>query len=115
MHEPGDGTQLVQVVPDSDEGYRQQQVLTPRCLVLAKDGEHLLAELGLCHHTAVRTLVKEVQETVRCVTVMSAVREQTELAVEEDDGVSRLEEILGGGGTTGSGGEVVDEADGLLF
>lgn len=59
--------------------------------------------------------MKEVQEAVRCMAVMPAVREQTELPVEEDDSVSRLEEVLGGSSTAGSSRKVVDEADGLLF
>ena len=35
--------------------------------------------------------------------------------MEKDDGIVILEEILGGGGTTGTGGEVVDEAHGLAL
>lgn len=35
--------------------------------------------------------------------------------MKEDDGISGLEEILGRRGTTSSGGEVVDEADRLVF
>ena len=35
--------------------------------------------------------------------------------MEEYDGVVMLEEVLGAGGPAGASGEVVDEADGLVF
>lgn len=59
--------------------------------------------------------MKKIQEAVRCMAIVSAVGEQTELPVEKDDGVSRLEKVFGGSGTTSSSGEVIDEADSLLF
>lgn len=45
--------------------------------------------------------------------VVARVRQEAELPVQEDDGVACFEEVLGGGGAAGAGGEVVDEADGL--
>ena len=47
--------------------------------------------------------------------VMARIRQQGELSVEEDDGITGLEEILGGRGAPRSGGEVVDEADRLIL
>lgn len=35
--------------------------------------------------------------------------------MEKDDGVAGFQEIFGGGSATGTGGEVVDESDGLVF
>ena len=47
--------------------------------------------------------------------VVPAVRLQAELPVQEDDCVPGLQEVLGAGGTAGSGREVVNETDGLLL
>lgn len=46
---------------------------------------------------------------------MARVGQEGELSVEEDDGVAAREEVLGGSGAAGTGGEVVDEADGLVL
>lgn len=118
VHQSRDGTKLMEIVPDGDEGDGQQQVLALGRVVLSYDGEHGLGELGPGHDAAVGTLVQEIQEAVGGMggmAVMTAVREQTELAVEKDDGIAGLEKVLGRGGATGTSGEVVDEADGLLL
>lgn len=47
--------------------------------------------------------------------VVPRVGQQAKLSVQKDHGVPRLQEVLGGGGAAGAGGEVVDEADGLRF
>lgn len=63
----------------------------------------------------IRDVVDEVEEAVGAVAVVAGEGEQAELAVQEDDGVTGAEEVLGGSGAASPGGEVVDEADGLVF
>lgn len=59
--------------------------------------------------------MKEIQEAVCCMAVMPAIWKQTELPVEKDHGISRLEEVFSGSCTASSSGEVVDKSDSLLF
>ena len=82
---------------------------------MSQHHQHLLPIFLVGHNTAIWPLVQEIEKAVRGMAVMPRVRQQTELTVQEDDCVSSLEEVLGGRGTSRSGAEVVDEADGLPF
>ena len=47
--------------------------------------------------------------------IVSRVREEGELTMQEDDGISGFEEVFGGCGTPRAGREVVDESHRLVF
>lgn len=63
----------------------------------------------------VRALAQKIEKAVLGVRKVPRVGQKAELAVQEYDRVPGLEEVLCRGGAAGAGGEVVDEADGLLF
>ena len=96
-----DGAQEPEVVVHGDERERVQQAVRVRALVRA---EHLAQRVPLRRrHVDVRARarrgrldVEEVEEGVRRVRVVPAEGLQAELAVHEDDGVARLEEVFGG-------------------
>ena len=46
---------------------------------------------------------------------MSRIREEGELSMQEDHGIARFEEVLGGRCTPRPSREVVDESHGLIF
>lgn len=58
---------------------------------------------------------EKVEEAVGRVGIVTGVRKEGELTVEEDYSVSKTEEVFGGGCATGPSAEVVDEANSLVF
>lgn len=77
--------------------------------------EHLSCVFVASNDGAVGSFAEKVEEAVCCVRVVTGEGEETELSVEKEHGVASFEKVLSACGTTGSGGEVVDEADGLFF
>lgn len=115
-HEARQGAQLVQVVADGDEGDHEQHVGVAGAAVLGQHVAHLGGVVaGAPLDLARRPGAQEVEEAVLGVGEVARVGEQAELAVQEDDGVAGLEEVLGRGGPAGARREVVDEADRLLL
>lgn len=115
-HEARQGAQLVQVVADGDEGDHEQHVGVAGAAVLGQHVAHLGGVVaGAPLDLARGPGAQEVEEAVLGVGEVARVGEQAELAVQEDDGVAGLEEVLGRGGPAGARREVVDEADRLLL
>lgn len=98
LHRPAHAAQHVQVVVDGDEGQHQEQVLALDLAIPSQDLEHepvvLAADRDL---PRLRIQVQEVEEAVRLMAVVPAVRLQAELPVQEDDSVAGRDEILGAG------------------
>lgn len=115
VHELGYRPQLVQVVGDGDKGQHEQPAVLLGRVVLSQHPEHLVLVLRVGDDAAVVALGHEVQKAVGGVAVVPTVRKQRELPVHEDDGIAGLEKVLGRGGTSGTGAEVVNKPDRLLL
>lgn len=107
--------QLPQILRHARDGQHQQQIPLLRGVVLPAHRAHLRLVLGLGDDVAGGAFGQIVKETVRGVAVVPGVGEKRKLTVEEDYSVPGFEEILGGGGAAGAGGEVVYEAHGLVL
>jgi hypothetical protein len=116
LHQVRQCAELEDVLRHGGEGEDQQQVVVLCVAVLAEHVAH--GRLVLVAHHDRRgggVLVHKVEEAVGRVAVVARIRQQRELAVQEDDGVSVFEELLGRRRAARACREVVDEADGLGF
>ena len=115
-HEAGNCTQLMQIITNGNKRDGQEHIIPPGPLIRLEDLGHLRLDIIPRFHAPLAVLLEEIQVAPRgSMGVVPGKGDETELAVEEDDGVALGEEVLGAGGAAGPGAEVVDEADRLLL
>ena len=84
-----------EVVGDGREWEGQKKVLGLGGVVFAEHVDHFVLVLRIRDDSAVGGLREEVEEAIGGMGVVPRVGQQRELAVQEDDGVSCLEEEIG--------------------